>query len=240
MSVTDVLPRQYPFTYEEGDHHIGVWAIQHAVGATRDGAFGPQTLATVQDFQDRHGLVPDGVVGAKTMEQLVRSQCAGAYRTHAVPPGSLESVSKGEAGWNVGAVNWASPGGVDVGAFQRRVYEPHTREAIERALRVNYQARLLAGRLRERKDAFYARGFLSHERGWRCAVLAHNWPYGADRISRGFELSDRVAEWVPGTLTFDDGARVVTYKDWADWYSMGSSQHNHDGKMVSLVSGWPR
>lgn len=245
MSITDSLPKVYPWQYEKGQLHVGVWAIQNALGATRDGDFGPQTEAVVKDFQDRHGLRPDGKVGFATQEALVKAQCSSAYRVHRLPPGSLESVSKGESAYNPGAVNHAVPGGVDVSSFQRRVYEPFSRLSIERALRIGYQARLLAARLRERKDAFYERRDLqglrlnSHERAWRLAILSHNWPYGADRLASGHRLSDKVAPWVPATTTFKDGARVLTYTDWAKFYSLGAPEHDHKGKMVELVTGWP-
>lgn len=236
--ITDSLPRRYPPSYEKGDRHIGVWSIQHALGIVRDGDFGNQTHAAMLDFQDRRNLLTDGVAGPRTLEALVREECHGAYRTHHVPPGSLESVSKGEATFNLGAVNWSAAGGVDVGAFQRRVYDPATNTAIERALRTNYQARMLAARLRERHDAYRSRGHLSNEDCWRCAVLSHNWPYGADRLSRGYELSDKPATWVPAGTQFDNGEPVKTYADWADFYAMG--RPGHKGRMVALVTSWPQ
>lgn len=35
-----------------------------------DGNFGPQTLAAVQSFQRKKGLVPDGIVGPQTWDAL--------------------------------------------------------------------------------------------------------------------------------------------------------------------------
>lgn len=43
-----------------------VTAIQHVVGATPDGIYGPNTTAKVKAYQAAHGLVADGVWGPKT------------------------------------------------------------------------------------------------------------------------------------------------------------------------------
>jgi peptidoglycan hydrolase-like protein with peptidoglycan-binding domain len=37
-----------------------------------DGIYGPKTLEAVRDFQTRHGLVVDGLVGKKTKALLKR------------------------------------------------------------------------------------------------------------------------------------------------------------------------
>ncbi|HEX8189419.1 MAG TPA: N-acetylmuramoyl-L-alanine amidase [Pyrinomonadaceae bacterium] len=44
--------------------------VQAKVGATVDGKFGSHTEAAVRDFQRRHGLVPDGIVGPRTWRAL--------------------------------------------------------------------------------------------------------------------------------------------------------------------------
>jgi len=36
-----------------------------------DGVFGPLTTEAVKDFQSKHGLAPDGVVGPLTWQELV-------------------------------------------------------------------------------------------------------------------------------------------------------------------------
>jgi peptidoglycan hydrolase-like protein with peptidoglycan-binding domain len=43
----------------------------HSYGLTVDGAFGSRTEAAVRDYQSRHGLTTDDVVGANTWNRLV-------------------------------------------------------------------------------------------------------------------------------------------------------------------------
>jgi len=46
--------------------------LQLKLGLTPDGAFGPETEATVRAFEREHELVPDGIVGPKTWRELDR------------------------------------------------------------------------------------------------------------------------------------------------------------------------
>ena len=61
---------------EFGDRGAEVMALQQMlakalrIALTADGVFGAQTRAAVVDFQSRHGLSPDGMVGPKTMAAL--------------------------------------------------------------------------------------------------------------------------------------------------------------------------
>jgi peptidoglycan hydrolase-like protein with peptidoglycan-binding domain len=48
----------------------GVRSLQHKLGLSADGVFGPQTEAAVKSFQTSHGLTPDGVVGPQTRRAL--------------------------------------------------------------------------------------------------------------------------------------------------------------------------
>ncbi|ABP53012.1 peptidoglycan-binding domain-containing protein [Salinispora tropica] len=50
-----------------------VAAVQDAVGATRDGVFGPKTRSAVIKYQRARGLTPDGIVGPKTWATLLGS-----------------------------------------------------------------------------------------------------------------------------------------------------------------------
>src|SRR5262245_7971580 len=53
-------------TLRRGDSGEAVMVIQRIVGAVVDGQFGARTEAAVREFQRRHGLVPDGIVGPKS------------------------------------------------------------------------------------------------------------------------------------------------------------------------------
>ncbi len=46
--------------------------VQHRVGATVDGVFGPGTATAVRQFQTTHRLTSDGVVGPQTWSRLLR------------------------------------------------------------------------------------------------------------------------------------------------------------------------
>jgi N-acetylmuramoyl-L-alanine amidase len=59
--------RQYPGHYVMiGDRGGDVTAIQRAVNVKPDGIFGPNTEAAVKDYQRRHDLAVDGIVGPIT------------------------------------------------------------------------------------------------------------------------------------------------------------------------------
>lgn len=61
----------YPGHYlQRGDDGHRVGLVQHKVGATVDGEFGPKTEKAVRKWQKRHGLEADGIVGPKTYEAM--------------------------------------------------------------------------------------------------------------------------------------------------------------------------
>ena len=61
---------QLPRVLRLGNSGVDVGALQHALGITADGDFGPATEAAVRAVQARHGLVADGIVGVMTRSVL--------------------------------------------------------------------------------------------------------------------------------------------------------------------------
>jgi hypothetical protein len=54
----------------KGDQGGSVKLLQHLLGITDDGQFGPATKAAVEKFQASHGLTADGLVGPATWKAL--------------------------------------------------------------------------------------------------------------------------------------------------------------------------
>lgn len=63
-------PTRLP-TVKKGSRSGWVPVVQRLVGANDDGVFGAGTERKVEDFQRRHGLKPDGVVGLRTWTQFL-------------------------------------------------------------------------------------------------------------------------------------------------------------------------
>lgn len=55
----------------QGSKGAEVRALQHALGLSIDGSFGPKTQTAVEQFQKQSDLVADGVVGSKTWAKLL-------------------------------------------------------------------------------------------------------------------------------------------------------------------------
>ncbi|WP_338749105.1 C40 family peptidase [Janibacter alittae] len=87
-----------------GDEGDVVTEIQQQVGATEDGAFGPETEAAVQEWQGDNGLAADGVVGPETGSAMGLD--GGAESTSSASGGGATSVAG-----NGGATSVASNGG---------------------------------------------------------------------------------------------------------------------------------
>jgi hypothetical protein len=63
-------PVPVPRALRKGDKGPDVAALQHALGITPDGSFGPQTDSAVRMFQADQGLMVDGVAGTMTRRAL--------------------------------------------------------------------------------------------------------------------------------------------------------------------------
>lgn len=243
------VPTQTISIFRKDDEGWGVWALQKALLSlgrtlTVDGVFGERTEAVVKSFQTAKGLTSDGIAGPKTQEVILSTMVARVTTDH-LPGGLVEGITQAESGRLIFAVNSQVEGGVDLGYTQRRVYEPYTDEALMDALDSLKQLDRLVDELNSRYTTFVTRTAVqkrtdTEEYAWRLAALAHNWPYGADRLSKGFELSDKTATWVPaGTQFPGTGQLVNTFSEWAKFYAMGSKVYNWPGLVTKMAFGVP-
>jgi peptidoglycan hydrolase-like protein with peptidoglycan-binding domain len=241
---------------EPGDKGIQVWAVQTAlneIGRTNpilaDGSYGDVTKRAVATFQTAvSGLEPDGVTGPLTQRKMIGILVDSREDVWSGPDGLLRSTASYEGGWLVAPMNWSSPNGVDCGCIQRRLMEASFGDdaAIQRAFDSRYQIRLLAVSVENLRDLFYgrpgARG--NNELAYRLAVLNHNYPYAADRISRvginGLSIYFRTPQtWVTKTgIRFTDGTPIKTPLEWCQRYALGNPAHKEPGQAVKLVTSW--
>ena len=57
-------------TVRKGSKGATVEAVQKVLGIKADGDFGPGTESAVKDWQRRHGLIQDGIVGPATLREM--------------------------------------------------------------------------------------------------------------------------------------------------------------------------
>lgn len=245
------IPAQTDTSLRLGDVGVVVWGLQKQCGQLTgtvmllDGVFGRSTEAAVKQLQGVLGVTADGVAGPRTqaaLAQLLANQATG------LPDQLLWSKVSYESGGLLGAVNWSVPGGVDCGVTQRRVYAADytNDDAIQRAFDPAYQIKLSARGLRSRYALYLSRSGTRHspELTWRTAVLAHNYPALADKISlvgiAGLTSYYTTPQnWVIRFgLSFPDGQPIRTPLQWGQRYSLGSQAHNEPGRAVRLVTSW--
>ena len=244
------VPSNSLYEIEFQERGAEVFGIQRGLngigwGLTEDGVFLEETQNAVKVFQSKRGLGNDGVFGPKTSEKLVIALIKRT--TVECPDGMLKGLVQGESGNLMGAVNWTVSGGVDCSYCQRRIYTADLEnvDVVKRAFDGRYQMQLLAKAVKSRHDAFYGKtGANTHEKAWRLGILNHNYPYGASKIAEvgvnGLS-SYWTAEqnWVIAiNAHFDDGAQVTTPYGWCQFYSLGSPEHNHAGKMTKYITDW--
>lgn len=251
-----LVPTKTVYSVKKGDRGIVVWAVQRALNdyvseadfpVVEDGIFGEQTHRRVLDFQNFVGIKGDGIFGSQTsplMAKYLERRVSAS-----LPPGLVRGVVYAESAGYIGAVNASSPGGIDCGYVQRRVYESDYGDeaVVRRAFDGLYQMNLLARSLRSRHDAFFGRpGARTHELAWRLAAMHHNYPYAAEKISREgtANLSSywkTPASWVEAIgARFVDAAVVRTPLEWVRYYALGAPIHNHPGVTTQFVENWPK
>lgn len=246
MTIFTSPPTVTKYSFKKGDTHIGVWAIQrllntvYSIGIPETGFFGDITEGWVRRYQQDTSAFVDGVVGPETQARIVRSCVVRAPHGTSIPKGLLEGIIQAESGRYLAAVNSKISGGVDCGLTQRRVYgPPYDPELVKAAFDPIGNVSRSAGDLWDRYQVFAARVGRG-EYAWRLAALAHNWPEGADVLSRGRQLSTtNHAWWAPPGTVFADGMPVISQSDWAKFYAMGSHFHQHRGLVTQLAYGVP-
>jgi hypothetical protein len=246
MSIFTDPPRSTKYGFKLGDTHLGVWALQRFINKTfdvqlvEDGTFGWETELEVKHYQRAKAVTVDGIVGPQTQAQIVRSVIVRVPHGTTLPKGLLEGIIQAESGRLIAAVNSQVSGGVDLGLTQRRVYGPPFNTALVKSAMDPYTSVTQSvEELYQRYLTFAGRVGVGTT-AWRIAALAHNWPWAADQLSRGRALSTtQRAAWVPAGTKFDDGAPVVSYRDWAEFYAMGSHAHRHPGMVTRLAFGIP-
>jgi hypothetical protein len=236
---------------KRGQSGYPVWAVQRALNSVQgpaikeDHEFDNQTELAVKRFQQYVGIIDIGIFGPKTSARMART--LEAEVPESLPDGLIHGLVTGESGDLIAAVNWSSPGGVDCGYCQRRVYTAdfQNEPSIKRAFDGLYQMKLLGNSLRWGHDHYLGMiGAGTHERAWRLATLHHNYPSGADKIAQ-VGITGLSSYWTTKQIWvqnigahFDDGVAVETPLGWARYYSLASEVHNHSGVMVKYVTDW--
>lgn len=240
---------------------------------TVDGNFGMQTLWGVRTFQRRLGLAIDGVPGPHTQAMLVLycidledtgvpkdllKSVVGGEGGLLIAPVNWTVVGGVDLGATQRRVvaswydGWPTDSKVRL-EWLRLDMVRFDAEDLERALDARHQIRLLRRRITTLRDHYLdpdnqRQGVLKHPRprefATRLAVLNHNYPYAADKISRvgTSGLSSywtKPATWVESIgAKFPDGWPIRTPLEWCQHYSLGSERHQDPGFMVRLVTSW--
>lgn len=252
--MTIEIPRTIDYTIKEGDRGIVVFSVQRTCNRLTAGVigedmdWGPATTKAAKALQYKLGVEGDGIYGPATQQALAKFICNQSEVEHGLPQNLIFSVVAYESGGYLGAVNWSVAGGVDCGVTQRRVYDEQYSDdaAVKRAFDPVYQVRLSASSFDDLYGIFLGRPGTGGNRqlAYRLAVLNHNYPSLADRISRdgisGLSSYYRSPQtWVTDFgLKFTDGALIRTPLEWGQRYALGNSAHDEPGQAVKLVRSW--
>ena len=248
--MTWIVPKATDFVLKEGDSGIAVWALQmqimdDGIMIVPDGVFGAQTKSSVMILQRELGLARDGVAGLWTQRAATRRQ---ADEFLGIPRELLWSNSSYESGGFFGAVNWMVAGGVDCGTMQRRLLtsDLNSDAAIQGAFHSRHQMLVAVRTLKDRQFTYMGRPGTKNKAQlcWRNAVLYHNYPALAERISMDgisglSSFYTTAQDWVTRFgLKFPDGAPIRTPLEWGQRYSLGAPAHDEPGQAVKFVKDW--
>lgn len=222
-----------------GERGWRAYAVQCAVGVAPDGVWGPATEKAVRAWQKAHGLTVDGVVGPATQGKMLKvaADKVDAQYTE-LPAGLLDGFARVEGVNLLAATNPYTPSGgkrgTDCGPCQIRVYEradftyPISTVGTVYGMKDTFDARaafaitagLFIGRIADYKRR---NPTLPRRTIIEAAVLAHNWPAGADQIIRYGHIinPDSLATWtsIPVAERASYGGRAqYTRGEWAKEY----------------------
>ena len=254
------LYRDLLLSIKDGENGWRGYALQCALNDTRkaagsswselaaDGAIGPLSITALKAFQRAFFLTADGIAGPATQAKMLELLGTRTHTVLPMPDGLMRGFAEGEGANVLAATNWTVPGGVDCGPMQIRVTgPPFSQERLKLAFSPFDAMRNAASTLLERAAEFAsAAGVKAKPSGQRAelamrlAVLAHNWPYGADRIARTGELTspNDPATWVPQGLKLPDGTLIDTRIEWCRYYALGWPEHNWPGSITKYVTDW--
>lgn len=231
-------------TFKIGQTGWKVWALQLNLNTTADGNFGPNTEAAVKSVQQAAGLLADGIAGPATQRYLCISLSKAAETKYSLPKKLLQGIVEGESGNYVACTSYeTSDGGRDYGAYQDHQVDP-SQATLANSFSIRYMAEDTANKLRTQKKLYATRsavqnpkagsflaslGTTTDERAWKLAVLYHNWPYAADRLSRGYTIyvdgsDNEPKQWIISA----SGGRLSTAVEWCRAYI--------DSKVVYVTS----
>lgn len=88
-------------TLRRGDKGEVVRVLQSGLGINADGVFGAGTEAAVRDFQRKHNLVPDGIVGPKSWLALPNAQVAVGLAANPAEPVPAKPATPRTLAWGV-------------------------------------------------------------------------------------------------------------------------------------------
>jgi Putative peptidoglycan binding domain len=248
MTLPQTPNRSIPESLRKGDEGWPVYGLQSGLDAlnynlTYDGDFGVRTDQAVREFQIKQKLGVDGIAGQATQLRIISLIDAKTHdKFDSLPAGLLRGFSEAEGGNNLGAVNWNIKGGVDCGVVQVRCYGPPFKSnemyvAYDPSMAMERIGHNFMGRLNDFRQMPYAKTH-SVQFAQRCAALSWNWPWGAEELARNgrFPNPNKDATWavINGKrIKFPDGAPVMTYKDWSEFYAMGGK--HGEGRVTKYV-----
>ena len=178
---------------KKGDKGWDVWALQSALKLTRDGDFGPLTHAAVEDYQERHELVVDGIAGIVTQRSVCLAHVWIAQAKNLTPPGLMRGQIESESAFILGNHSAKRDNGSwDVGPCQRNTQYV----TLEAGFDVPGSIAYLGLHLRRKHDEYKGYGRVHERRQWELAAGSWNAPAWADRLAKGLTISESQSTWI--------------------------------------------